>query len=117
MFSTYEGYRPSPHHGHEFGDLDFKVEFEKKKYQFVGIVKSSCNLTHASPQGREMIQQIISASQDRRIEIIGAVCPTRFDTQFEKDLDYIAKCTHSKIVILDDVFMMKQFKYYDIRHN
>lgn len=117
LFSTYEGYRPSPHHGHEFGDLDFKVEFEGKKYQFVGIVKSSCNLTHASPQGREMIQQIISASQDRRIEIIGAVCPTRFDTQFEKDLDYIAKCTHSKIVILDDVFMMKQFKYYDIRHN
>ena len=59
-----------------------------------------------------MIQQILSATQDKRVEIIGAVCPARFDTQLEKDLEYIAKCTQSKIIILDDVFMMKQLKLY-----
>lgn len=112
LFSTYEGYRPGPHHGHEFGDLDFKVTYKGKEYQFVGIAKSSCNLTHASKEGREMIQQILSATQDKRVEIIGAVCPARFDTQLEKDLEYIAKCTQSKIIILDDVFMMKQLKLY-----
>lgn len=112
LFSTYEGYRPGPHHGHEFGDLDFKVTYRGKEYQFVGIAKSSCNLTHASKEGREMIQQILSATQDKRVEIIGAVCPTRFDTQLEKDLEYIAKCTQSKIIILDDIFMMKQLKFY-----
>lgn len=116
LFSIYEGYRPGPHHGHEFGDLDFKVKYKGKEYQFVGIAKSSCNLTHASKEGREMIQQILSATQDKRIEIIGAVCPARFDTQLEKDLEYIAKCTESKIVILDDIFMMKQLKFYK-NHN
>lgn len=112
LFSTYEGYRPGPHHGHEFGDLDFKVTYKGKEYQFVGIAKSSCNLTHASKEGREMIQQILSATQDKRVEIIGAVCPARFDTQLEKDLEYIARCTQSKIIILDDIFMMKQLKLY-----
>lgn len=112
LFSTYEGYRPGPHHGHEFGDLDFKINYKQKEYQFVGIVKSYCNLTHASKEGREMIQQILSATQDKRIEVIGAVCPARFDTQLEKDLEYIAKCTQSKIVILDDNFMIRQLKYY-----
>ncbi|MDO4391880.1 MAG: hypothetical protein Q4C11_02100 [Clostridium sp.] len=112
LFSTYEGYRPGPHQGHEFGDLDFKVTYKGIEYQFVGIVKSSCNLTHASKEGRGMIQQILSATQDKRVEIIGAVCPVRFDTQLEKDLEYIAKCTQSKIIILDDVFMMKQLKLY-----
>lgn len=112
LFSTYEGYRPGPHQGHEFGDLDFKVTYKGIEYQFVGIAKSSCNLTHASKEGREMIQQILSATQDKRVEIIGAVCPVRFNTQLEKDLEYIAKCTQSKIIILDDVFMMKQLKLY-----
>ena len=112
LFSTYKGYRPGPHHGHEFGDLDFKINYKQDEYQFVGIAKSYCNLTHASKEGREMIQQILSATQDKRIEVIGAVCPVRFDTQLEKDLDYIAKCTQSKIVILDDRFMIRQLKHY-----
>ena len=60
-----------------------------------------------------MIQQILSSTQDKRIELIGAICPARFDTQLEKDLEYIAKCTRSKIVILDDQFMIKQLKHYE----
>lgn len=112
LFSTYEGYRPGPHHGHEFGDLDFKINYKKNEYQFVGIAKRYCNLTHASKEGREMIQQILSATQDKRIDVIGAVCPARFDAQLAKDLEYIAKCTQSKIIILDDKFMIRQLKYY-----
>lgn len=113
LFTTYNGYRAGPHHGHEFGDINFKVTLREKKYEFVGVVKSYCNLTHASKAGREMIQQILSSTQDKRIELIGAICPARFDTQLEKDLEYIAKCTRSKIVILDDQFMIKQLKHYE----
>lgn len=114
LFTTYEGYRPEPHHGHEFGDINFKVNYKNEELQFVGIAKSSCNLTRASKEAREMIQQILIATQDsHRIGIIGAICPTKFDTQFERDIEYIAKCTESKIVILDDIFMMRELKYYN----
>ena len=115
LFTTYEGYRPGPHHGHEFGDINFKVTYKNKQFEFVGIAKSSCNLTRSSKEAREMIQQMLVASQDRqRIGIIGAICPTKFDEQLEKDIEYLAKCTQSKIVILDDLFMEKQLKYYNI---
>lgn len=112
LFTTYDGYRARTHHGHEFGDIDFKVNYNGKEYQFVGIAKSNCNLTLASIEGREMIQQILTATRDKRVEIIGAICPTRFDTQLKKELEYLAKCTQSKIVILDDTFMIKQLKKY-----
>ncbi len=117
LFTTYEGYRPGPHHGHEFGDINFKVTYKNKQFEFVGIAKSSCNLTRSSKEAREMIQQMLVASQDRqRIGIIGAICPIKFDEQLEKDIEYLAKCTQSKIVILDDLFMEKQLKYYNIRN-
>lgn len=112
LFTTYEGYRPGPHQGHEFGDVDFKVNYDGKEHQFVGIAKSYCNLTLGSSEGRAMIQQILTATRDKRVEIIGAICPTKFDTQLEKELEYLAKCTQSKIVILDDTFMIKQLKNY-----
>ena len=88
------------------------MNYNGKEYQFVGIAKSNCNLTLASIEGREMIQQILTATRDKRVEIIGAICPTRFDTQLKKELEYLAKCTQSKIVILDDTFMIKQLKKY-----
>ena len=85
-----------------------------KMMQFVGIAKSNCNLTRSSKEAREMLQQILVASQDKqRIGIIGAICPTKFDEQLEKDIEYLAKCTQSKIVILDDIFMEKQLKNYN----
>ena len=61
-----------------------------------------------------MLQQILVASQDKqRIGIIGAICPAKFDEQLEKDIEYLAKCTQSKIAILDDIFMEKQLKNYN----
>lgn len=94
--------------------MNFKVEYCGKENELVGIIKSYCtSLTHACTPAREMMQQIISATQDKRVEIIAAICPSRFDTQLEKDIEYIAKCTHSKIIILDDRFMIKQLKYYE----
>ena len=114
LFTTFEGYRPGPHHGHEFGDINFKVTYKNEKIEFVGIAKSNCNLTRSCKEAREMLQQILVASQDKqRIGIIGAICPAKFDEQLEKDIEYLAKCTQSKIVILDDIFMEKQLKNYN----
>ncbi|MBO6233640.1 MAG: hypothetical protein J6N78_06295, partial [Clostridia bacterium] len=117
LFTTYNGYRPSPHHGHEFGDVTFKVTHKNEQFQFVGIAKSYCNLTRSCNSAREMLQQILVASQDKRIGIIGAICPVKFDDQLINDIEYLAKCTESKIVILDDVFMEKQFKNYNMKNN
>ena len=115
LFTTFEGYRPGPHHGHEFGDVNFKVSYNNEKVEFVGIAKSSCNLTRSCKEAREMLQQILVASQDKqRIGIIGAICPAKFDEQLERDIEYLAKCTQSKIVILDDIFMEKQLKNYNM---
>lgn len=114
LFTTFEGYRPGPHHGHEFGDINFKVTYKNEKIEFVGIAKSNCNLTRSCKEAREMLQQILVASQDKqRIGIIGVICPAKFDEQLEKDIEYLAKCTQSKIVILDDIFMEKQLKNYN----
>ena len=114
LFTTFEGYRPGPHHGHEFGDINFKVTYKNEKIEFVGIAKSNCNLTRSCKEAREMLQQILVASQDKqRIGIIGAICPAKFDEQLEKDIEYLAKCTQSKILILDDIFMEKQLKNYN----
>ena len=61
-----------------------------KMMQFVGIAKSNCNLTRSSKEAREMLQQILVVSQDKqRIGIIGAICPTKFDEQLEKDIEYL----------------------------
>ena len=117
LFTTYNGYRPSPHHGHEFGDVTFKVTYKNEQFQFVGIAKSHCNLTRSCNPAREMLQQILVASQDKRIGIIGAICPAKFDDQLINDIEYLAKCTESKIVILDDVFMEKQLRNYNKKNN
>lgn len=117
LFTTYKGYRPGPHHGHEFGDVTFKATYKNEQFQFVGIAKSYCNLTRSCKSAREMLQQILVASQDKRVGIIGAICPARFDDQLISDIEYLAKCTQSKIVILDDVFMEKQLKNYNMKNN
>lgn len=113
LFTLFNGYRPGPHHGHEFGDVNFKIEYQNDILEFVGIAKSACNLTLSSKESREMIQQILWTTHDKeRVDIIGAICPARFDTQLEKELEYIAKCTKSKILIMDDLFMQKLLKVY-----
>lgn len=115
MFSIFEGYRPSPHHGHEFGDVNFKITYKNGEINnLVGIIKSSPQskvLNLHSTASREMIQQIITMCRDRRVNVIAAICPARFDDQLIQDLNYIAKVTATKIIILDDIFMCKLLAY------
>lgn len=113
LFTVY-GYRTSPHNGQEFGDMNFKVKYNNEEQRFVGIAKKyDKKFTSSSASAREMLHQVLRATQNRKINIIGAVCPSRFDEQFVSDLEYLAKCTESKIMILDDRFMVKQLKYYN----
>ncbi len=59
-----------------------------------------------------MIRQILCATYDKRVQIIGAVCPNRFDDQLRQTIRYIAQVTKTKICIFDDEIMLKQLKYY-----
>lgn len=111
LFVGFGDYRPSPHHGQEFGDVNFKITYGTGEvYNFVGIAKSrpkSNILNLSSSESREMLQQILSMSRDKRVDVIGAICPARFHDQLVQELHYLAKITNVKILILDDVFMSK----------
>ena len=118
LFVGFGDYRPSPHQGQEFGDVNFKITYiDGKKYNFVGIAKSKTKsgvLNLSDKESREMIQQIITMSRDKRVDLIGAICPARFHDQLKQELYYIADITNTKIVILDDIFMCKLLTYKNI---
>ena len=115
LFIGFGDYRPTPHQGQEFGDVNFEITYENgEKYNFVGIAKSRTStgiLNLSSKESREMIQQIITMSRDKRVDVIGAICPAKFHDQLKQELRYIANITKIKIVILDDIFMGKLLKY------
>ncbi len=115
LFVGFGDYRPSPHQGQEFGDVNFKITYaDGKNYNFVGIAKSKpkSGILNLSDKGsREMIQQILSMSRDKRVKLIGAICPARFHDQLRQELYYLANITKVKLVILDDVFMSKLLVY------
>lgn len=116
IFSTNPTYRPSPHQAGEFGDVNFSVTLNGQSCELVGVAKSAQNekdvLNLSEPPAREMLQQILTATHDARIGIIAAICPMRFHDQLVEELRYLAKLTGKPIVILDDMFMAKQYKVY-----
>ena len=118
LFIGFGNYRPSPHQGQEFGDVNFKITYEgKKEYNFVGIAKSrpkSGVLNLSNHASREMIQQILTMSRDKRVDVIGAICPAKFHDQLRQELYYLAKITKVRIIILDDIFMSKLLIYQNI---
>ena len=117
LFSTFSNYRPSPHQAGEFGDVSFTVTLDGQSCELVGIAKSAEDkkdvLTVSENSAREMLQQVLSATHDARIGVIAAICPMRFHDQLVEELRYIAKLTGKRIVILDDMFMTRQYKVYE----
>lgn len=114
IFTTYQSYRPSPHSGSEFADVSFPVTIHGNVVTLVGVIKSAIrnneNLTRSSPPAREMLQQVFMMCQDSRVGLIAAICPSRFQDQFQADLLYISKLTNKPLVVLDDLYMCKQLK-------
>lgn len=68
------------------------------------------NLTRSLQSSREMFHQVFVLALDQRIDIVAAVCPSRFQDQFKEDLEYLSKLVNKPILVLDDLFMCKQFK-------
>lgn len=116
IFSTNQTYRPSPHQASEFGDVNFSITLNGQSCELVGVAKSAQNgkdvLNLSETPAREMLQQILMATHDARIGVIAAICPMRFHDQLQEELRYLAKLTGKPIVILDDMFMAKQYKVY-----
>lgn len=121
LFSTNPMYRPSPHQASEFGDVNFSITLNGSSCELVGIAKSATKskgeyndvLTLSEASSREMLQQVLSATHDARIGVIATICPMRFHDQLVEELRYIAKLTGKPIVILDDMFMVKQYRLYN----
>lgn len=108
-------FRPSPHQNSEFGDVNFQVTYNGEKQRLVGIAKSKTGetLSVSTKEAREMLQQVLRMTHDRRAEIIAPICPMRFHPQLASELEYIAKLTGRKMVIFDDEFMVRLLKYND----
>lgn len=111
-------FRPSPHQNSEFGDVNFQVTYSGENKRLVGIAKSKAGeletLSVSTKEAREMLQQVLTMTHDRRAEIIAPICPMRFHPQLSAELEYIAKLTGKKLVILDDEFMVRLLKYNNI---
>jgi hypothetical protein len=116
LFSTNPIYRPSPHQALEFGDINFTVTLNGVSCELVGIAKSAMKdkgvLNLGEAPARDMLQQVLSATHDARIGVIAAICPMRFHDQLIEELRYIAKLTGKPVVVLDDMFMVRQYKAY-----
>ena|GEM_PF-834968 len=112
LFITFSDYRPSPHNASEFGDVSFNVTVNNKQAKLVGIAKSSTKktLTRSSAVGREITQQILTATHDNRIDLIAIISPDRFQDQLTEEFRYIARLTGKPMVILDDRYMIRQYK-------
>ena len=114
VFTTYQSYRPSPHNGDEFADVSVPVTVDDHTVTLVGVIKSAlannANLTRSSLPAREMLQQIFLMTQDPRVGLIAAICPSRFQDQFQADLQYLSRLTNKPVVIFDDLYMCKQLK-------
>lgn len=117
IFTTYDDYRPSPHQAQEFGDVNFKINlYTGENLQFVGIAKSSTNkdvLNLSDNSSRELLQQILTMTHDKRVNVIGAICPMKFHDQLIKEIEYLSAISKVKMIILDDRFMIRQLKEYD----
>ena len=116
LFTIYKAYRPSPHQAGEFGDVSFTITLDGSSIEMVGIAKSADkgkdSLNVSENAAREMLQQVLSATHDARIGAIAAICPMRFHDQLKEELRYIAKLTGKKVIILDDLFMVKTYRAY-----
>lgn len=112
IFTTFPDYRPSPHNGHEFGDIAFPVTYNGGRAKLVGAMKRALksNLTRSTPFAREMFHQVFVLAQNSRIDIVAAVCPSRFQDQFREDLEYLSKLVNKPLIILDDLYMCRQLK-------
>jgi len=115
LFTTFPGYRPSPHQASEFGDVSFSVTLNGIQRRLVGIAKSATGkdtLSLSDQPAREMLQQVLTATHDARIGVIAVICPMRFHDQFVEELRYIADLTRKPLVVLDDQYMVYQVLAY-----
>jgi len=119
IFTTYNGFRPNPHHGQEFGDISFEVTYKGQRLELVGIAKSRQKnrdvLNLSDDSARELLQQFLSMTHDKRVGIISAICPMRFHEQLVQELKYISRLTAAKMTIFDDIFMTRLLDYYNER--
>lgn len=116
LFCTYPSYRPSPHNASEFGDVHFPITLNGKTVELVGVAKSAISkketLTSSENAAREMLQQILTITHDKRVGAIAAICPMRFHDQLQQEIAYISKITGTPILIMDDMFMARQLSYF-----
>lgn len=115
MFTVFD-FRPSPHQNNEFGDVNFEITYKGEKMTLVGIAKSRNSkgdvLNLSDNSTREMLQQLLTMTRDKRVGVIALICPMRFHPQLVKEIQYISKLTKVRVLFFDDDFMIRLLAYY-----
>jgi hypothetical protein len=108
LLCYFDDFAPSPHHGHEYGDVSISVSMDGKTYNLQGIMKSDTSkITRSGKTGREIIDQVIKALFDGRTEIICILAPTQIDKQLSETILTLAKNFNKKLVFWDFDFMVR----------
>ncbi|MFE4115786.1 hypothetical protein [Priestia sp. YIM B13448] len=103
-FITFTDHELHPHHGHEFGDVSFKINIPQINLNdavFVGMAKSyeKAIVFASKPLGREMIQQFVAKCQDTRTHVLGLICAARLDQGLMAMCEDLARKYNKKIVM------------------
>jgi hypothetical protein len=115
-FVTFTDHELHPHHGHEFGDVSFRLQIPHINLTdavFVGMAKSyEDGIIFASKSlGREMIQQFVSKCQDARPHVLGLICAARLDQGLVAMCEDLARRYGKKVVMWQFDELLKVLDY------
>jgi hypothetical protein len=111
-FITFTDHELHPHHGHEFGDVSFKIQIPQINLtdgRFVGMAKRyEDGIVFASkPLGREMIQQFVAKCQDTKPHVLGLICAARLDQGLIAMCEDLARRYNKKVVMWQSDELLK----------
>lgn len=115
-FVTFTNHELHPHHGHEYGDVSFKINIPQINLNesiFVGMAKSyEKGIVFASkPLGREMIQQFVSGCLDTTKDVLGLICAAQLDQGLVAMCENLARRYHKSVVMWQFEELLKVLDY------
>ena len=119
FYTILPNFRPQPHKGMEYGDVNAEVRVGNKAYDLKGIIKKNSRnkkgrntitddekimapLLSSAKEGEEIFRQFIEQGMvDNRCQIIAIIAPQYIDNGFKASLRYLAKLSGKKIIFIE----------------
>jgi len=108
-------YTPQPHHGNEFGDVNFPTELFGRETYFRGLLKKyeSGEISIRHSLGRDILTQVITQDARDRIDTaLAIVTATKLSPQLETELERQVRYYQGKVSIVKEQQLMRVLKKY-----